>query len=214
MYFLEWKSVNFAYKIPLIFVPKGQINNVPALVQIMAWRRPGDKPLSEPMMDKIPTHICVTRPQWVNSLWPSGDKCRSGSTLAQLMDCCLTAPSQYLNQCWLLISELLWHTYDIVPRLPFCIMSLKITPLKLLPHLPGASVVTSFDTTALLFRVLKLTTKETWSDIPRNITDAEISDRSMNSILRNTRSIIRRARFEQTSEGLFLKNAVGTFSIE
>ena len=33
----------------------------------MAWRRPGDKPLSEPMMVSLPTHICVTRPQWVNS---------------------------------------------------------------------------------------------------------------------------------------------------
>ena len=32
------------------FVPNGPINNIPALVQIMAWRRPGDKPLSEPMM--------------------------------------------------------------------------------------------------------------------------------------------------------------------
>ena len=32
----------------------------------MAWRRPGDKPLSEPMMASSPTHICVTRPQWVN----------------------------------------------------------------------------------------------------------------------------------------------------
>ena len=31
----------------------------------MAWRRPGDKPLSEPMMVILPTHICVTRPQWV-----------------------------------------------------------------------------------------------------------------------------------------------------
>ena len=28
----------------------------------MAWRRPGEKPLSEPMMVKLPTHICVTRP--------------------------------------------------------------------------------------------------------------------------------------------------------
>ena len=37
----------------------------PPLVQIMAWRRPGDKPLSEPMMFSLPTHICVTRPQWV-----------------------------------------------------------------------------------------------------------------------------------------------------
>ena len=32
---------------------------------MMAWRRSGDKPLSEPMMVSLPTHICVTRPQWV-----------------------------------------------------------------------------------------------------------------------------------------------------
>ena len=32
----------------------------------MAWRRPGDKPLSEPMMVSLPRHICITRPQWVN----------------------------------------------------------------------------------------------------------------------------------------------------
>ena len=53
-------------KISMKFVPKGPINNIPALVQIMAWRRPGDKPLSEPMMVSLTTHICVTRPQWVN----------------------------------------------------------------------------------------------------------------------------------------------------
>ena len=34
---------------------------------------------------------------------------RSGSTLAQVMACCLTAPSHYLNQCWLIISEVPWH---------------------------------------------------------------------------------------------------------
>ena len=28
----------------------------------MAWCRPGDKPLSEPMMVRLPTHVCVTRP--------------------------------------------------------------------------------------------------------------------------------------------------------
>ena len=32
------------------YVHKGPIDNKPALVQIMAWRRIGDKPLSEPMM--------------------------------------------------------------------------------------------------------------------------------------------------------------------
>ena len=36
--------------IPLKFVPKGSMTNIPALVQIMAWCRAGDKPLSEPML--------------------------------------------------------------------------------------------------------------------------------------------------------------------
>ena len=53
-------------KISLKFVPKSPIDNFPALFQIMAWRRPGDKPLSEAMMVSLLTHICVTRPQWVN----------------------------------------------------------------------------------------------------------------------------------------------------
>ena len=59
------ENVWISIKISLKFVPKGLINNIPALVQIMAWRRSGDKPLSEPMMVSLPTHICVTRPQWV-----------------------------------------------------------------------------------------------------------------------------------------------------
>ena len=42
--------------ISLKFVHKGQINNIRALVQIMAWRRPGDKRLSEPMMVNLQTH--------------------------------------------------------------------------------------------------------------------------------------------------------------
>ena len=40
-------------------------NNIPALVQTMNRRRPGDKPLSEPDRVSLVTHICVTRPQWV-----------------------------------------------------------------------------------------------------------------------------------------------------
>ena len=210
------ENVRISIKISLMFVPKGPINNIPALVQIMAWRRPGDKPLSESMMVNLLTHICVTRPQWVkhktvvtrssaltrelpqscikpskwminnrfpwymhfftkaickkrvntiiienlpdilhratcplpqmhphrahqnsekwsityedgqllrlnvlvqsnllNSLWPSDAlwRQRSGSTLAQVMVCCLTASSHYLNQCWLIISEVQWHSY-------------------------------------------------------------------------------------------------------
>ena len=71
------ENVLISIKISLKFIPKGPINNIPALVQIMAWRRPGDKPLSEPMMVNLLTHICVTRPQWVN---PSGGEAgRTGS---------------------------------------------------------------------------------------------------------------------------------------
>ena len=51
-----------------IFIPKGQINNIPTLVQIVAWCRPGDRPLSEPMMISLQPLICITGPQWVNNL--------------------------------------------------------------------------------------------------------------------------------------------------
>ena len=59
------ENVWIACKISLRFVPKGPINNIPVLVQIMALRRPGDKPLSEPMLITLPTYLCVTRPKWV-----------------------------------------------------------------------------------------------------------------------------------------------------
>ena len=59
------ENVRISTNISLKFVLKGLINNIPALVQIMAWRRPGDKPLSEPMLASLPTHICVARPQRV-----------------------------------------------------------------------------------------------------------------------------------------------------
>ena len=48
--------------------PKGPINNIPILVQIMAWNQPGDKPLSEPMTFSLLTHVCVTRAQRVKMM--------------------------------------------------------------------------------------------------------------------------------------------------
>ena len=49
-----------------------------------------------------------------NSLWPSDAIRRQGteSTLAQVMACCLTAPSHYLNQCLLIVSKVLWHSSE------------------------------------------------------------------------------------------------------
>ena len=63
------ENVWIPIKISLEIVPKVRINNIPALVQMMAWYRPGDKLLSEPMVASLPTHICVTRPKWVKKYW-------------------------------------------------------------------------------------------------------------------------------------------------
>ena len=62
------KMLSISIKISMKFVPEGLINNIPALVQIMAWRRPGDKPLSELMMISLLMQICVIRPPWVSHI--------------------------------------------------------------------------------------------------------------------------------------------------
>ena len=61
-----WISIKISPK----FVPRGPINYITTLIQIMAWHRLGDKPLSEPMMVGLLAQICVTRPQWVKTDWP------------------------------------------------------------------------------------------------------------------------------------------------
>ena len=76
----------------------------------------------------------------INLLWPSDTIWRLSQHWL-VMACCLIAPSQYLNQCWLFISEILWHlpqrNFRWVPWLLFCTMNLKI--ILLLPCLPGAN---------------------------------------------------------------------------
>ena len=47
------ENVWIPIKISLKFVPRGPINIMPTLVKLMAWRRTGDKPLSEPMMTRF-----------------------------------------------------------------------------------------------------------------------------------------------------------------
>ena len=56
---------------------------------------------------------CTTNePNNIKSLWPSDAfwRHRSMSTMALVMACCLTAPSHYMNQCWLIISQVLWYS--------------------------------------------------------------------------------------------------------
>ena len=70
----------------------------------------GNKPLHEPMLTKFSSNITCTYLKFHSNL----PRCehRSGSTLAQVMACCLTAPSHYLNQCWLIIRKVLWHSSE------------------------------------------------------------------------------------------------------
>ena len=54
---LKWVFLDENGRLPiqisLKFVPGSPIDNKTAVVQIMAWRRPGDKPLSEPMLNQF-----------------------------------------------------------------------------------------------------------------------------------------------------------------
>ena len=77
MHYLKWKCRNFDWD-STEFCSQGPIDNTPALIQIMAWRRPCNKLLFDPKMVSLLAHIGVTRPQWVNkealgcSRWYSG----------------------------------------------------------------------------------------------------------------------------------------------
>ena len=103
------ENVRISIKISLKFVPKGPIDNNPTLFQIMAWHRSGDKPLSEPMIVSLLTHICVTRPQWVNTTrWH-----KSELTLAQVIGLLSDGPEPMLtNHQWSLVA-FLWDQFYI-----------------------------------------------------------------------------------------------------
>ena len=69
----------------------------------------------------------------INSLWPNDTiwRHRSWSTLAQVMACFPMAPSHHLNESWLLINEVLWHSLlrngTVTAKLLFFIMQKKFT---------------------------------------------------------------------------------------
>ena len=47
------KIYEIQIQIELKYVPQSPIDNKPALVQVMAWRRTGDKPLPGPMVTQF-----------------------------------------------------------------------------------------------------------------------------------------------------------------
>ena len=94
---------------------------------------------------------CMGNPGIFNSLWPNDTIWwqGSGSTLAQVMACCLTAPRHYLNQCWFTISKVHWHSFEynlqeILLQPSVAKISWKFTFVKCLWNLPGADELNWF----------------------------------------------------------------------
>ena len=59
-----------SFKISLKFVHKGPFDNKSALGQVIAWRRTGNKPLSEPMMAQL-TDACMRHAYYMLYAWRS-----------------------------------------------------------------------------------------------------------------------------------------------
>ena len=59
------ENVWISNKIEPKFVPKGSINNIPTLVQIMAWHHQVTSHYLKQWWSSFMTQICVTWPQWV-----------------------------------------------------------------------------------------------------------------------------------------------------
>ena len=83
----------------------------------------------------------------VESLWLSDTTWwQAGSTLAQVMACCLMAPSHNLNQCWFIHNIISWHSLDWEQFHKNCstesVACIKKLHSKLLPHLPETSELT------------------------------------------------------------------------
>ena len=107
------ENVRLSIKISPKFVPKFWINNIPALVQMMAWRRRGDKPLSGQMIISLLTHICVTRPQWVNAMMTGFSMlCRSVYNISAGLNT-VQPPYDMIHHST--ISRKLWYVNSVAP---------------------------------------------------------------------------------------------------
>ena len=144
-------------KIVLKWMPMDLADGLSTLVQVMAWCRQAISHYLSQCWPRSLSPSGVTWPQWVNlgwchmvswnlltHLWPNETmwRHRSVSALAQAMACCLMVSSHYLNKCWLIISEVLWHLRAIsqeVIQTSVLDLSLKINNLRLELFLLGAS---------------------------------------------------------------------------
>ena len=101
---------SFSVKMALLSIRQQAITST-NVIYFIAWHR-----ATRPQC--VEDRVVLTGYIIFNSLWP-GDaiwRHRTRSTLVQIMACCLTAPSHYLNQCWLIISEVPWHSSQGIIR--------------------------------------------------------------------------------------------------
>ena len=100
-------SLGLCCEIALRLMPLNLTNENLTWVQVMAWCRQETSHYLNQWWPRSPTSYGITRLHWVNSLRPSDAIWQhgAGSTLVHVMACYLTAPSHYLNQCWLIISK-------------------------------------------------------------------------------------------------------------
>ena len=78
----------------------GPNGDEPALVQVKICHQTGHNPLSEPIMTLVnETHLSY------------GNR-RTETLLVKIMACHILAPSQYLNQCWLVVNLTLRNQFQ------------------------------------------------------------------------------------------------------
>ena len=66
------------------------------------------------------THYSLMKPNGV----------RSWSTLVQVMTWCLMVPGHYANQCWQIISEVLWHSLEAVSKEMISIFDVRLETIR------------------------------------------------------------------------------------
>ena len=141
-HFSEFVNVTISYPFhqELLFMSLSQrfskLPNIHKSAQVIVWKFSTDFWINNKQRSEMQRCISVKSHDVIHSLGPSDAilRWRSWSTLVQVMACCLTAPSHYLNQCWLIISKVLWHL-----KLPISKARLKITFSKSHWDLPGAN---------------------------------------------------------------------------
>ena len=112
------ENVWILIKISLKFVLNGPINYIPALVQIMAWRRVGDKPLSEPMVVDLLTYSVTFHEDvmtWMHC-WSPVDSTHQRPVMKSVHISFIIRMNRLLNSRWFGTP---WRPCDVTIMFPY-----------------------------------------------------------------------------------------------